>query len=61
MVLGEYVDHHIKEERNEMFAKVRKTLLDLVKLREQLQERKEALMGEMQSDSSALRELSTAL
>lgn len=44
-----------------MFAKVRKTRLDLVKLREQLQERKEALMDEMQSDSRTLRELATAL
>lgn len=59
-VLGEYVDHHVKEERNEMFAKVRQTRLDLVKLREQLQERKEALMSEM-SPGSALREVSTAL
>lgn len=60
-VLGEYIDHHVKEERAEMFAKARKSRLDLVKLREQLQERKEALMGDMPSEGSALRELSTAL
>jgi hemerythrin len=60
-VLGEYVDHHVKEERNEMFAKVRKTKLDLVELREKLEERKEALMSQMQPDSSAVREFSAAL
>lgn len=60
-VLGEYVDHHVKEERNEMFAKVRKTKLDLVELRERLEERKEALMSQMQPDSSAVREFSAAL
>ena len=43
-VLGEYIDHHVKEERKEMFAKARKTKLDLVKLGEQLLERKQALM-----------------
>ena len=45
-VLGEYIDHHVKEERSEMFVKVRQTKLDLVKLGEQLQLRKEALMAE---------------
>ena len=44
-VLGEYIDHHVKEERNEMFAKARKTKLDLVKLGEQLLQRKQELMA----------------
>lgn len=60
-VLGEYVDHHVKEERNEIFAKVRKTKLDLMKLRERLEERKQALMSQMQPDSSTVREFSAAL
>lgn len=34
-VLGEYIDHHVKEERSEMFARARKTKLDLVTLAEQ--------------------------
>ena len=44
-VLGEYIDHHIKEERNQIFPKARSLrVLDLVAMREELQARKEALM-----------------
>ncbi|MGK6308333.1 hemerythrin domain-containing protein [Variovorax sp. DT-64] len=47
-VLGEYIDHHVKEERNEIFVKARAARgLDLVALREQLETRKEELMGEL--------------
>lgn len=44
-VLGEYIKHHVKEEQNEMFSKIRKTKLDLKALGEQLQARKMELMG----------------
>ena len=51
IVLGEYVDHHIKEERNEIFVKARAARgLDLMAMREQLEARKEELMGELMGE-----------
>ena len=47
-VLGEYIDHHVKEERNEIFVKARAAKgLDLVAMRDQLATRKEELMEEL--------------
>ena len=47
-VLGEFIDHHVKEERNEIFVKARAARgLDLVAMREELASRKEALMAEL--------------
>ena len=47
-VLGEYIDHHVKEERNEIFPKARSSRkLDLVSMRDELMQRKEELMGEV--------------
>lgn len=45
-VLSEYIDHHVKEERNEIFPKARSAKrLDLTGMRDQLEARKEALLG----------------
>jgi hemerythrin superfamily protein len=47
-VLGEYIDHHVKEERGEIFPKARAARkLDLMSMREELETRKEELMTEM--------------
>ena len=42
-VLGEYITHHVVEEHTEMFPKCRRSSMDLVALRGQLEERKMAL------------------
>jgi len=45
-VLGEYIDHHVEEERNEMFPKARAARgLELVTMRELMAARKEELMA----------------
>jgi len=49
IVLGEYIDHHVKEEREEMFEKARKSKMDLLTLKEQLAARKEELMAQQEA------------
>ena len=49
-VLGEYIDHHVKEERNEIFPKARGAKkLDLVAMRDQIETRKEELLAEAEA------------
>ena len=52
-VLGESVNHHIREEQNEMFPKLRKTKLDLNALGEQMAQRKAELESAISSGDGA--------
>lgn len=44
-VLGEYIDHHVEEEEDEMFPKVRKLGLDLDALGAEMADRRDELLA----------------
>lgn len=46
-VLGEYIDHHVKEEQDEMFPQCRESPMDLKAIGAALAERKAELMAKM--------------
>jgi len=54
-VLGEYVDHHVKQEQRGMFAKARRAGLDLAELGAEIAARKRALLGEYGGQTARLR------
>lgn len=52
-VLGEYIDHRVKEEEDKMFPKLKKTGLDLEGLGADMAARKEELLAELAEDQPA--------
>lgn len=47
IVLGEQIDHHIKEEEGNMFPQIKKSGLDTADLGAEMKERRQSLMEEM--------------
>ena len=54
-VLGEYITHHVVEEHTEMFPKCRRSSMDLVGLRSEMEARKMSLVADRNDPASGAR------